>query len=345
MQSVKRWIPIHRVLCYLVLTALFSGLALRAQTTPIISGGGGMFVSRNGGQNSYFPVISPLAAVPLGDHVLVETRATLLESFTANGHGYDTSHYAALTYLQGDFLVSPHLTVVAGSYLTPFGTYNERLTPIWISNFQNGPLILPLGTMASSGTGGMVRGSAVSRSSFSIDYAAYFSARSGNEQFLAQRSSGGRLSVYLPKQRLELGTSYGRLLQGQQANFQGVHLWWEPANTGLRFRSEYAHGAHSSGYWFEAEMRPIFWGGENSWVGRFQPAFRMQQTFRNKPDSSDGLPGVNTRLADFGLAYNLPHEVRLRASYSRQFSNAGDKNIWTANMTYRFLFPAWKGKK
>jgi hypothetical protein len=92
-------------------------------------------------------------------------------------------------------------------------------------------------------------------------------------------------------------------------------------------------------------MRPIFWGGENSWVGRFQPAFRMQQTFRNKPDSSDGLPGVNTRLADFGLAYNLPHEVRLRASYSRQFSAAGDKNLWTANMTYRFLFPAWRGKK
>ncbi|MGO4213967.1 hypothetical protein AB4043_24500, partial [Terriglobus sp. YAF25] len=158
------------MLCYLVLMALFPGRALHAQKTPIISGGGGMFVSRNGGQNSYFPVISPLAAVPLGDHVLIETRATILESFTANGHGYDTAHYAALSYLEGDFLVSPHLTIAAGSYLTPFGTYNERLTPIWISNFQNGPLILPLGTMSTgAGTGGMVRGSAVSRSSFSID--------------------------------------------------------------------------------------------------------------------------------------------------------------------------------
>jgi hypothetical protein len=189
-----------------------------------------------------------------------------------------------------------------------------------------------------------VRGSAISRRRYSVDYAAYFSAASNNEQFNSQRSSGGRVNLYMPDYRLEVGTSYGRLLQGTHENFFGIHVWWEPGDAAFRLRSEWARGAHGQGYWIEADYRPTQFGGLNSWVGRFEPLFRMQQTFRIDNVASDSLPLVNTQRADFGLNYNFPHNVRILTSYSRQFSSTRNVNIWETGITYRFLFPAWKGR-
>jgi hypothetical protein len=318
------------------------------QDVPLISGGVGFDTNTSGGNTTYIPVISPLLSAPLGNHVLVESRATILDSFFLKGGaqpGYTSDLFLGLTYLQADITTSKHLTVVAGDFLTPFGTYNERLSPIWISNFEAAPLILSIGTMSSgSSVGGQLRGSAFSTPHVSFDYAAYFSAASTNQQFSAERASGGRGSFYFPTARLEVGASYGRLLQGAQQNFSGVHVWWEPANTSLRLRSEYAHGPHSSGYWVEADYRLSRFNNGDSFVGRFEPVFRMQQTFRSQPDPSDGLPSAPTQQADFGLDYRLPHEVRLNSSYSREFSSTGDRNIWQTGIVYRFLFPTWRGK-
>ncbi|HXP08430.1 MAG TPA: hypothetical protein VN828_08040 [Acidobacteriaceae bacterium] len=319
-----------------------------AQDTPLISGGVGFQTSTNGGNTTYQPIIEPLLAAPIGQRVLIESRAALLETWAPRGNGqsgYDHTFFGGLTYLQGDVILTPHVTLVGGSFLIPFGTYNERLTPIWISNFQDGPLISPLGVMSTgTGLGGMLRGSAVSHPKYSIDYAAYFSARSGNEQFNSDRSAGGRASLYLPEQRLELGLSYGRLLQDTQENFYGAHLWWEPKDTAFRLRSEFARGHHAQGYWIEADYRTQAFGGLDSFIGRFEPVFRMQQTFRRDTIVSDGLPPVDTQRADFGLDYNLPHNTRIITSYARQFSSTGNRNIWETGIVYRFLFPAWKGK-
>lgn len=319
-----------------------------AQNTPLLSGGLGFFTSTNNGATSYLPITEPLVAAPMGNHFLLESRATLLEDITPKGggqDGYNHSHYVALTYLQGDYILAPHITVVGGSFLTPFATFNERLSPLWIDNFQDGPLIAGLGTMqTATSLGGQLRGSAISRSKYSIDYAAYFSARSGNQQFNSARSSGGRVNLYLPDQRLEIGTSYGRLLQGTHENFFGIHVWWEPKDTGFRLRSEWARGAHGNGYWVEADYRMKQFGGYDSWVGRIEPLFRMQQTFNIGNTRGDPLPSVNTQRADFGLNYNLPHNARIMTSYSRQSSSTRDANIWETGLTYRFLFPAWKGR-
>lgn len=334
--------------CALVVLAALSALpSATAQNTPLLSGGYGFFTSTNNG-TTYFPIAEPLIALPLGDRLLVESRATLTETFFPKGNGqsgYDHSHYVALTYLQGDFIATPHLTVVGGSFLTPFGTYNERLSPIWIQNLQDGPLIAGLGAMGTgTGLGGELRGSAVSNNTYSIDYVGYFSARSSNEQFNAERSAGGRVDLYLPESRLEVGLSYGRLLQGTQENFYGAHVWWEPKETAFRLRSEFARGHHAQGYWIEADYRTQRFGGLDSWIGRFEPVFRMQQTFRRDTVVSDTLPLVNTQRADFGLDYNLPHNTRILTSYSRQFASTGDHNIWETGIVYRFLSPAWRGK-
>jgi hypothetical protein len=316
-----------------------------AQETPLISGGVGFFTSTFGGNTSYLPIIEPLIAAPIGKSLLIESRAAILESFTPDATGYSHSHFAGLTYLQGDLTLVPHVTIVGGSYLLPFATYNERLSPIWISNFQDGPIIQGLGLMGTGvGVGGQLRGSAVSRSHYSISYTAWFSASSANEQFNSERSSGGRVSLYLPQKRLEIGGSYGRKLQGTHENFEGAHVWWEPANTAFRLRSEYDKGEHAQGYWIEADYRTQKFGGLDSWIGRFEPVFRMQQSFRINNSGSDGVPPVDTQRADFGLDYNLPHNTRILTSYSRQFSSAGNVNIWETGIVYRFLFPVWKGK-
>ena len=78
-------------------------------------------------------------------------------------------------------------------------------------------------------------------------------------------------------------------------------------------------------------------------IGRLQPVVRMQQFVRKQFIAGDVLPAANTQQADFGVDYYFPHEVRLNADYSRQFSGLGNINIWDIGITYRFMFPLWPG--
>lgn len=247
-----------------------------AQGTPLLSGGSGFFTNTNAGQTTYSPLIEPLLAAPLGQRCLIESRAILVESFAPRGGdqaGYDHSHFISLTYLQGDYFVSPHVTIIGGAFLIPFNTYNDRLSPIWIGKFQGAPLTVGIGTLSTgTGTGGMLSGSAMSRRSYSISYNAYFSSRVDNQYFEAKRSFGGRTSLYLPDKRLEIGVSYNRLLQGTQENFYGAHLWWEPENTGFQLRSEFACGHHAQGYWVETAYRTQAFGGLTASLGALNPS-------------------------------------------------------------------------
>jgi hypothetical protein len=341
--SLSQMIRFTRVIVF-VLAVLSTARYGTAQNIPLLSGGVGFFTATNGGDTTYQPHIEPLIAAPITNHFLVESRGILLENFVPSSTGYDHNHVASLIYLQGDYLASPRVTVVGGSFLIPFNTYNDRLSPIWIENFQDGPIIASLGTLnTGTGVGGMLSGAAISSSKYTLSYNAWFSARSGNKQFNSERSSGGRASLYLPEPGLEIGFSYDRSLQGTQENFYGTHVWWEPPDTGFRLRSEYAHGQHAQGYWVEADYRTLAFGGPDSWLGRFEPVFRIQQTFRIDKLASDGVPSVNTQRADFGLDYNLPHNVRILTSYARQFSSTGNVNVWETGIVYRFLFPTWKG--
>jgi hypothetical protein len=339
----------HTVRCFLfALVVPLLAHYVSAQNTPLISGGGAFFTSTNGGNTNYDPITEPVLAAPIGQHILVESRAAFLETFspaTGSQSGYSHTHFIGETYLQGDFIGAPRLTVVAGHYLIPFDTYNERLSPPWIANFQDSPLILPLGLLqGGSGLGGMLRGDAFVNDKRSLSYAYFYSTRRNAEEFAAHRGTGGRASLYLPEQRLELGLSYDRLLQGTHENFYGGYAWWEPRDTGLRLRSEFARGHHAQGGWLEVDYRLKAFGGYESAIGRIEPVFRYQQTFRRDTVVSDGLPLVNTQRADFGLDYNLPHDIRILTSYARQFSSSGNRNVWETGISYRFLFPAWKGK-
>jgi hypothetical protein len=331
------------------LLLLLSAPALMAQDVPIISGGIGFLNSTNAGANFFQPVIAPLVAIPVGNHLLVESRFDFREFYSReNGTSgsYNGTFFKAIQYLQLDYIAAPKLTFTIGRYLTPFGTYNERLSPIWIQNFQDAPIITPIGTRTTGSSDGvMLRGALYSNPKFQVNYIGYFSVSSNVDQFEAARAAGDRIDVYFPGKRVEIGTSYARFLQDTHNNSIGAHFWWMPWRSPLQVRSEYAHGEHAQGYWLETSYRLSQWHGPDSIVGRVEPLFRMQQVFRNSLGPGDGLPSADTKQADFGLDYHFPHEVRLNTSYSRKFSTTGNANIWDMSLTYRFLFPVWRGHK
>jgi len=283
---------------------------------------------------------------PFGDHWLVESRAELL-GFIARSNGttgpYSGQFFASLDYLQLDYIANPHLTITAGRFLTPFNIYNERF-PVWIAIFQDVPIIYPIGTRTSgSSNGGMVRGVAVAREKWIWTYVAYFSAASTTENLQAGRAAGGRTGVFLPQAGFEVGASYQRFLQSGDYNATGAYLAWQPRQIPLDVRAEYAHSPAGQGYWLEGAYRLASSRNESGWLSRLQAAGRVQQFFAGTPAPGTFLPTVDVNQYDFGLNYYLPHEVRLNGSYGRQFSSAGNANIWNFGITYRFLFPAWPG--
>src|ERR1700678_1738792 len=126
--------------CLLLLSAPFSS----AQNVPIVSGALGFFDSTNTGANFFQPVAAPVVVAPLGKHFLAESRFDLRGVYIPqNGTSgpYQGSFVGTTQYLQLDYLASRRITFTAGRFLTPFGTYNERLSAIWIAKLQDGPLI------------------------------------------------------------------------------------------------------------------------------------------------------------------------------------------------------------
>jgi hypothetical protein len=330
------------------LLLLLAARPLLAQDVPIISGAVGFLDSTNTGAVTFQPVLAPVVVIPLGKRLLVESRFDFRESYTQqnNTGPYHGTFFKSTAYLQLDTVVSSKLTFTAGRFLTPFGTYNERQSAIWIQRFQSAPIIAAIGTRTSgSSDGAMVRGVLFSKPTVQLNYVGYYSARTGVSQFQAALAAGDRLDLYFPGKRIEIGTSYARFLQSTPNNSIGTHFWWQPWRSPLQVRSEYAHGPHAQGYWMETSYRLSQWHGESSVIGRLEPVFRMQQVFRNSPGQGDGLPSADTKQADFGLDYHLPHEVRFNSNYSRKFSTTGNANIWGISLTYRFLFPVWRGKQ
>lgn len=326
-----------------LIVMLFGAWSAKAQDlVPVITGSAGFIYSKDAGQTALQPIINPILLFPIGDKLMVEADAFLQGFVTRSSPGgsYEWQSFSSIEYLQLDYVVNSHITIVAGRFLTPFNIYNERLGPIWIHNFQDDPIIFPIGTRTSgSSDGGMVRGVAISRPGWLLNYTAFFSASSNSSKFGAGRAFGTRVGVFLPKPNLEVGMSYQRFLQDQHSNSYGAYLAWKPVAR-VDVKAEYAHSPQGQGYWIEGAYR----FSESGFLGRelknVQPTVRGQQFFRLGPSlSGDGLPQADTQRVDFGLNYYLPHEVRLNGSYGRQFSSTGNSNNWTLDITYRFLFP------
>lgn len=312
------------------------------QDAPLISGAVGFVSTTSGGQTFLQPLIAPVAAVPLGEHWLFESRADL-RGFIARdpNHGpWDGQFFATLEYAQLDYLVNKHLTVSVGRFLTPFNTYDERLSAIWVRDLPDAPLLFTVGTRTSgSSNGAMVRGVAASTSAWEWNYTAYFSAATTIDQAQSGRAAGMRSGIFLQHQQLEVGGSYQRFLQDTHLNIAGAYLWWVPVNVPVQVRSEYAHSPQAHGYWVEGAFRFTRANAISSLASRIQPVLRVQRFVQGTSGFSALANSHNTNAADFGLNIYLPQNVRASSSYSRQFSSLGDFNVWNVDLTYRFMLP------
>src|ERR1700739_1237265 len=110
-QSTMTWFT---PVIVLALAALYFAQYGTAQDIPLISGGVGFFTSTNGGNTNYQPYIKPVLAAPLGKHVLVESRATVTDTFFPKPQiGYSRAPlFKTVDYLQADVLAGSHLTIV-----------------------------------------------------------------------------------------------------------------------------------------------------------------------------------------------------------------------------------------
>lgn len=312
---------------------------------PVFSAGTGFITPFEGGQPHLDPLISPVFLIPLGDHCLIESRDTF-ESDLSTPPGSNSVHGTVekeVDYLQLDYIANPYVTVTVGRYLMPFGIYNERLYPIWIRDLQSDPLILPLGTGPSgAGTGAMARGGLSIRPGVNLNYAAYFSVLSTISRLDSQRLAGGRIGLFFPGPRLEIGTSIQHLLQDDHSNAFGFHFEWQPAVVPLDLRSEYARSSQGSGYWIEPAYRLSQITKGQDFFNRVQLVARMQQYFVGSAPAEDPLP-VDTKRFEFGVNYYFRSDLRAVSSYGRQFSTLGNENVWTVGLTYRFVLPLGKG--
>lgn len=308
---------------------------------PILQGSMGFITNFAGGEADLHPIAVPVVLVPVGDRWLFETRAgfevDLVQTPGVSGlHGQVLKE---MDYAQIDFIANKYMTVSVGRFLTPFGIYNERLYPVWIRNLQSDPLTLPIGIGPSNAsTGAMVRGGFKARPQFDINYTVYFSTLVTTTPVDSDRFAGGRAGVFVPKARLEVGGSFQHLLQQERSNLFGFHAIWQPPALPLDIRWEYARSKRGSGYWLEPAYklsRLPFWQNE---MRRTQLVARYQQFFTGQL-ASDALPSVNTKQFEFGANYYFTDGFKATANYGRQFSSAGNLNIWTLGLTYRFVVP------
>jgi len=347
MVSTRGVAMVARVLLAFTFILCALSCASAQSDVPILSGGAG-FLGTTQGNNTFFqPVVAPVLLVPLGEKWLVEARADL-RGFISRENGstgpYQGQFFGTLEYLQLDYNANSHLTITAGRFLTPFGIFNERISPIWINRFQDPPAMAAIGTAGGYINGFMLRGALISNNRYTVNYTAYVSTLSTINKLESQRTIGGRLGIFIPSLGLEVGTSYQRKLQDQRMNSFGTHLSWTPSALPLEIKGEWAHSLSGHGYWLQGGYRLSQLGGPNSAMGRLEPVFRMQQFFRSRLIAGDSLPSTNVRRPEFGLNYYLPREVRLNASYGRQFiSQSTDVNVWEFGITYRFLFPLLPG--
>ena len=314
---------------------------------PVLTGYTGFVTKFEPGEQQMAPTFAPIVLIPIGQKWLIEAEGEFEGEYTHHtGEPWERKWEKGVEYLQVDYIANKHLTIVAGRFLTPFGIFNERLHPLWIKNLQQTPLIFPIAT--GSGNGIMLRGGARLSPDVNLNYSAYFSAASTVRAFEATRTAGGRVSLFFPNQRLEIGTSFQRQLQDERFNSYGLDFTWQAKALPLEFRGEYAHSKEmGSGYWIESAYRLRKVPFARPFFRKSQAVLRMDQFFVPAMAGGGGgmgghgeeLPDVNTQRFTAGWNYYVREGLKLSFSGGRAFSADGDRNVFTVGIAYRFFFP------
>lgn len=307
---------------------------------PVLSGGLAFVPTWDSGNPTLVTIISPVVLLPLGSNFVFESRAAFEGDFqrrNGNSGDFTGAIQKSLDYAEFDYIGNRYATVTAGRFLTPFNIFNERLYPNWIRNTQTDPLIFPIATGSDNGV--MLRGGIGVQRDLTMNYAVYFSALSTADHFESERHTGARLSVFLPRERLEIGMSAQHQLQDARLNRYGFHLQWQPARTPFELRSEGAYSSEEgNGLWIEGAFS--FRNSSSAVLRRVQVVSRTQVFHVGTiPGTNPGVPSTDAKRTEFGVNYYVADGWKALASYGRTFTPLGDSNIWTVGMTYRFVMP------
>jgi len=277
----------------------------------------------------------PIVLFPIANTLLVESEYSMeLPVSRQDGKWGPAVLTHGFEYLQLDYLVHPNLTIVAGYFLTPFGIYKERQDPQWIRNLQDPPLIFPMNDNSSNGVS--ARGGATFNTKVKFNYAAYYSAPSTNSQFVSDRQTGERISLFFPRTHLEIGSSYSRHLGSDGYHMTGADYTWNLRRVPIDFRGEYVWSDKlGSGYWNEALYRSV---GRATFLRHSQAVLREEQYFAPgspqtfRPD----LPALSTTKVTLGWNYWVKDYLKFVASYGRAFDVTGSSPVTTVGFVYRF---------
>lgn len=321
-------------------TADLHAAADEAKPIPVLSGGAAFVPTWDSGNPTLVSIVSPVLLVPVSRNLIFESRAEFEGDFVRrNGNSGDFTGAIdkSLEYAEFDYIGNKYVTFTAGRFLTPFNIFNERLYPNWVRNTQTDPLIYPIGTGSDNGL--MLRGGVSLDPGITLNYAVYFSALSTINHLESERHAGLRAGLFFPHHRLEIGFSEQQVLQDARINRVGSYLEWQPARVPFDLRAEGAYSREEgNGVWIEGAYR--FRNARASLLRRAQAVARTQVFHTGtvvgiNPD----LPDINTRRTEVGLNYYLNDGWKALASYGKTFTAAGNSNIWTVGMTYRFVIP------
>jgi hypothetical protein len=305
------------------------------------------YQDRQNGDSTFGATFAPILLWSPTDRLLFETQIEFGLS--------DDETDVELAQFQMSYLLNDYVTLGAGKFLTPFGTFWERWHPSWINKTPTMPLVYERGLIGETGVGVQVRGGfAVGKTK--LNYAAYYvngpdfndsspdsAGRLGFDNFRDNnndKSFGGRVG-FLPIPELELGYSFltgrvgdsGSRSRGTDTFIQGVDLSYMREIEAIRGRLE----IRAEAIWVDTD-RVVF-------VGPFNPF-----TFDNKRNGWFVQAAYRPTLWDFKLGdtiemKNLEYVVRydqLRESGPGRLGADHDK--LTLGLDYWFRPNiVWKG--
>ena len=219
-------------------------LATTAQpgnTKAVLTGWAGAgFEARRGEKSTFNGSLNPILLWKLSDRLFFEGEVELSPKNNAAGDGETEVN---LEYANISYIVNDYLTLKAGRFLAPFGTFADRLHPGWINKLPDQPLavgeegISPWSESGVQASGGFAAGST------KFNYAIYLSngprlnttdpAMAGSLRFdnntdINNNKAVGARVGFLPIPELELGYSFQTAKVGQEvdasARFHAVDL-------------------------------------------------------------------------------------------------------------------------
>ena len=172
---------------------------------------------RQNGQAGLFqsPSFGPWILLQLNNRFLLEVNFDI----TSGGVG--------IGQVQLDWFLNNYLTLSAGRFLTPIGSFNERLSPEWINKLPDAPIMFNQVLPGTSTDGIQLRGSRyLGRLPAKLEYSLYggngfqlpqtpkgltqvsdFQNLTGSPDEVNARAVGGRLGMWLPLHGVNFGFS------------------------------------------------------------------------------------------------------------------------------------------